>query len=130
MAPSWGVSANKEAELQRRLEALGVEDRHLEERFMRARGPGGQKVNKTAVAVSLKHLPSGIEVRVERTRSQALNRFLARRKLVERLEEALGQISKEQKRCQKLRKQKQKRRKRALAKKTDGAGGNEGSDEF
>lgn len=80
------VRPEKVAELYARLDRLGVRDQDLEETFVRSRGHGGQKVNKTASAVVLRHLPTGILVKVQRERSQVLNRFLARRLLAEKLE--------------------------------------------
>jgi len=80
------VSAEKQRALAARMEALGVREADLEEHFIRARGHGGQNVNKVSTCVVLRHLPSGIVVRCERERSQALNRFLARREILDRLE--------------------------------------------
>lgn len=72
-----------------RLASLGVREADLEERFIRAPGPGGQKVNKSSSAVHLIHKPSGTEIKVARERSQALNRLIARIELCNRLETAL-----------------------------------------
>ncbi len=80
------VSPPKLRELTARMARLGVREEDLEERFVLGSGRGGQKVNKTASCVMLRHGPSGIEVRCGAERSQALNRFLARRRLCERLE--------------------------------------------
>jgi protein subunit release factor B len=60
----------------------------LEESFARSSGPGGQNVNKVSTAVTLRHLPSGISVTVQDSRSQAVNRKLARERLLEALESA------------------------------------------
>src|SRR2546427_7226837 len=68
------------------MERLAVREEDLEERFIRSRGKGGQNVNKVSTCVVLRHVPTGIAVRCERERSQALNRFLARRELLDRLE--------------------------------------------
>ncbi len=96
---------------------LGVEERDLEERFIRSSGPGGQNVNKVATCVVLRHLPSGLEVRCQEERFQSLNRFLARRILLKRLEtQRLGTLSEEAQRIAKLRRQKRKRSKRAKEK--------------
>lgn len=102
------------SELMRR---LGVEERDLEERFIRSSGHGGQNVNKVATCVVLRHPASGLEVRCQRERSQALNRYLARRTLLERLEvQRLGWLSAEAWRIAKLRRQKRRRSKRAKEK--------------
>jgi peptide chain release factor len=111
------IRPEKVADLERRLVALGVREEDLEEKFIRASGPGGQKVNKTSTAVYLKHVPSGIEVKVQSSRSQALNRFVARRLLAERLEAMIeDRRSAEEQRVARIRRQKRKRSKRAKEK--------------
>jgi peptide chain release factor len=80
------VSPEKERALAARMAALGVREGDLEEQFIRARGKGGQNVNKVSTCVVLRHVPTGVAVRCERERSQALNRYLARRELLDRLE--------------------------------------------
>lgn len=111
------VKPEKEKDLLERMAKLGIKDSDLEEKFIRSQGKGGQKVNKSATCVYLKHLPTGIEVKCQRERSQALNRFLARRILVEKLEQMiLGKESEEQQRIEKIRRQKRKRSKRAKEK--------------
>jgi len=113
----FGVSSEKEAALVARLAGLGVKPEDLVEKFVRAGGPGGQNVNKTSTAVYLKHLPSGIEVKMQQERSQALNRFLARRTLADKLEARLrGEQSAEAARIARLRRQKRKRSRRAQEK--------------
>ncbi|NQT07378.1 MAG: peptide chain release factor-like protein, partial [Candidatus Omnitrophica bacterium] len=78
---------------------------------------GGQKVNKTSTCVYLKHKPTGIEVKCQKERSQVLNRFLARRILVNKIESlVLGRESEERKRIEKIRRQKRKRSRRAKEK--------------
>ena len=112
-----GASSDKEAALAARLAGLGVKPGDLVEKFIRAGGPGGQNVNKTSTAVYLKHLPSGVEVKMQQERSQALNRFLARRALADRLEARLrGEQSAEAARVAKLRRQKRRRSRRAKEK--------------
>jgi len=113
----FGVSDAKLAALKARMSRFGVQEKDLTERFVRSGGPGGQNVNKVSTCVWLKHRPSGFEVKVQQERSQALNRFMARRLLVERLEtQRLGKLSAEQKRIHKLRKQKRRRSRRAKEK--------------
>ena len=111
---AFPVSPQKQRELDEAMKRLGVEERDLEERFIRSGGPGGQNVNKVSTCVVLRHRPSGLEVRCQQERSQALNRFLARRILLARLEaQRLGALSAEAQRIAKLRRQKRKRSKRA-----------------
>jgi protein subunit release factor B len=111
------VSLQKEQDLLARMARLGVREQDLEERFVRGSGPGGQHVNKTATCVVLVHHPSGTSVRCQASRSQGLNRFYARRILVEKIErQQLGAASAEQQRIEKIRRQKRKRSKRAKAK--------------
>lgn len=107
------VAKEKLEELQRRMERLCIRDEDLVEKFVLVSGPGGQKVNKTASCVYLKHLPSGIEVKCGKERSRELNRFLARRQLCEQLEkEQLGLKSLKDKKIEKIRKQKKRRQRR------------------
>ncbi|MBI5182775.1 MAG: peptide chain release factor-like protein [Nitrospinae bacterium] len=99
------------------MKELGISEKDIIEKFVRASGKGGQKVNKASTAVYLKHLPTGIEVKIQRERSQALNRFLARRLLTQKIERLiLGKKSQEEQRIAKVRRQKRKRSKRAKEK--------------
>ena len=107
------VSEEKDRWLKERMEALGIHEKDIEEKFIRSSGRGGQKVNKTSTCVYLKHLPTGIEVKSMRERSQSLNRFLARRELVMRIEKVSGQLTREKLIIEKARRQKSKRQKRA-----------------
>ncbi|MCG2711874.1 MAG: peptide chain release factor-like protein [Candidatus Omnitrophica bacterium] len=111
------VSRVKEAALRRKFAQLGIDESDLQERFIRSGGAGGQNVNKTSTCVYLKHLPSGIEVKAQQERSQSLNRFLARRILAEKIEAiVLNEKSEAQKHIAKIRKQKQRRSKKAKEK--------------
>src|SRR5205807_10016038 len=69
-----------------RMARLGIRDVDLKESFARSSGPGGQNVNKVATAVTLRHQPSGIGVTVQDSRSQAMNRKLARERLLDAIE--------------------------------------------
>ncbi|MEL6759849.1 MAG: peptide chain release factor-like protein [Myxococcota bacterium] len=120
MANDFGVRDEKATALAARFAELGVRSEDLVERFVRSSGPGGQNVNKNATAVYLKHVPSGVEVKAQQSRSQALNRFYARRSLADKLEALRdGRSSKEQQKIDKLRRQKQRRRRRTKRKAAD-----------
>ena len=80
------VSSEKLADLEQRMAALGITEADLLEKFVRGSGSGGQKINKTSNCVFLKHLPSGVCVKVQMDRSREMNRFLAKRELCEQLE--------------------------------------------
>ncbi len=111
------VSKSKQEALEKKMLDLKIYKKDFEEKFIRSRGKGGQKVNKTSTCVYLKHIPSGIEVKCQRERSQALNRFLARRILVNKIEASIcGRLSEEKKQIEKIRRQKRKRSKRAKEK--------------
>ncbi|MGI8602010.1 MAG: peptide chain release factor family protein [Verrucomicrobiales bacterium] len=79
--------------LAEQLRKYGVLDEQLEEEFIRGSGPGGQKINKTASTVRLRHTPSGLEVRCQEYRSLARNRLLARQRLCELLEQQRRHIA-------------------------------------
>jgi len=110
------VSEEKNKWLQERMKALGIYEKDIEEKFIRSSGSGGQKVNKTSTCVYLKHIPTGIEIKWMRERNQSLNRFLARRELVMRIEKLSGQLTPEEIRIGKAKRQKLKRKKRAKQK--------------
>ena len=113
----FSVTSYKEEALKAKMASLGIKETDLEEKFIRSSGKGGQKVNKASTCVYLKHKPTGIEVKCQKERSQALNRFLARRILVNKIESlVLGRKAEERKKIEKIRRQKQKRSKRAKEK--------------
>ncbi|MDU0459900.1 MAG: peptide chain release factor-like protein [Geobacteraceae bacterium] len=113
--PEFAVSDEKNRWLKHKMAELGVREEDLDESFVRSSGNGGQHVNKTSSCVQIKHKPSGIIVTCMRERSQSVNRFLARRELLERIEAASGIKTDEMKRIEKLRKQKDRRRRRATS---------------
>ena len=114
------ISAAKQLDLAERMRRLGVREHDLEERFLPSSGPGGQRANKVSTCVVLRHRPSGVEVRCQRERYQVLNRFLARRMLLDRIEaQQLGRLSEEAQRVAKIRRQKRRRSRRAKNKTLD-----------
>lgn len=113
----FAVTPEKNLLLQKKMAELNIKEEDLLEQFIKGSGKGGQKINKTSSTVYIKHIPTGIEVRSSKERSQSVNRFLARRLLVEKIEMSLsGKESPAQKKVNKLKKQKQKRKKRTALK--------------
>lgn len=111
------VTESKEQELVQRMQSLGIREADIVEKFVRSQGHGGQNVNKTSSCVYLKHVPTGIEVKMQEERSQSLNRFLARRLLADKVEQlVLGEKSRIRQEIEKIRRQKRKRSKRAKGK--------------
>lgn len=112
-----GPKKEKIIELENRMEILGIDKNDIEEKFIKSSGRGGQKVNKSSSAVFLKHIPTQLTVKYGKARSQHLNRFLALRLLIDKIEEIkFGKSSKETDKINKIRKQKKKRKKRARQK--------------
>ena len=105
--------SQKQQALLRRMEELGVREEELEERFVRSSGKGGQHLNKTSSCAQVRHLPSGIEARCGRERSQSLNRFLARRELLEKIARSRGLATASDDATERIRKQKQRRSRRS-----------------
>lgn len=111
------VSSSKERDLVEKMNKLGIRDEDIQESFVRSSGKGGQHVNKTSTCVYLKHLPTGIEVKCQEERSQALNRYRARVLLVSKIDQMIrGKESAEVQRIEKIRRQKRKRSKRSKEK--------------
>lgn len=106
---SFPVTAAKVNHLYERMEQLELSEDDLQESFYSGQGKGGQKRSRTASGVALIHKASGLRVRCQRERGQSINRFLARRMLVEELEaRKLGKTRHEVK-ADKLREQKVKK---------------------
>ena len=114
---NFTVSKEKENELLKKMKELGVCEREMKESFIRSSGPGGQNVNKVSTCVVLVHTPTGLSVKCQKSRSQGLNRFYARRLLLNKIEKKKkGCVKVEQKRISKIRRQKRRRSKRAKEK--------------
>ena len=110
----FAVSAEKEKQLAQRMAALGLRETDIEESFVRSGGHGGQNVNKTSTCVMLLHRPSGLQVKCQSTRQQGLNRFIARRLLLDKIERLkTGQVAAQRAELEKIRRQKRRRSRRA-----------------
>lgn len=110
------VSSEKESNLLQRMAALDVRESDLDESFVRSGGHGGQNVNKTSTCVMLLHRPTGVQVKCQSTRQQGLNRFIARRLLLDKIEaRRKGYVDAERARIEKIRRQKRRRSRRAKA---------------
>jgi len=111
------VSKKKQDALQEKMKSLGVHEKYIIEKFIRSSGKGGQKVNKTSTCVYLKHIPTDTEVKCQKERFQAINRYLARKILVDKVEAMIrGKESEEQQKIARIRRQKRKRSKKAKMK--------------
>ncbi|MFZ4395210.1 MAG: peptide chain release factor-like protein [Kiritimatiellia bacterium] len=114
------LSPHTITQIRERMCAAGVREEDLEERFVLGSGSGGQKVNKTSSAVSLRHTPSGLAVKVQASRSREVNRWMARRTLAERLlAKVAGILTARQQEAEKIRRQKRRKSRRQRARMLD-----------
>jgi protein subunit release factor B len=111
---AFPVSPEKETQLTQRMAALGVREADIDETFVRSGGHGGQNVNKTSTCVMLLHRPTGLQVKCQATRQQGLNRFIARRLLLDKIEALRrGYVAAQRAEIEKIRRQKRRRSRRA-----------------
>lgn len=107
------IRPEKTARLAARMKALGLADGDLVEKFILGSGSGGQKVNKTSSCVYLKHEPTGMEVKCQRSRSREMNRYLARQELCDRIAERVrGEKTKRRQEQERIKRQKRRRSRR------------------
>ena len=112
-----GPDKKKMEALEKKMEALGIRKEDILEKFIKSSGRGGQKINKTASAVFMRHEKTGISVKFGKHRSQHLNRFFALRILVEKIQAKLsGEDDKEIEKIEKIRKQKLRRKRKTQQK--------------
>ena len=110
---NFGITERKREKLEQRMQKCNLFEKDIEEKFVRSAGSGGQKVNKSSSCVHLKHIPTGLSVKIQKSRSQGLNRYYARKRMCELIEnKLLGKESPEAKRIEKIRKQKDRNRRR------------------
>ncbi len=111
------ISKEKQDALLERMDALGIYEKDLVEKFILGSGSGGQKINKTSSCVYLKHIPSSLEVKCQRDRSREMNRYLARKELCDKWEEIQGlEKTARQQEIEKIRRQKKRRSRKSKEK--------------
>ena len=113
---TFAVSEEKNRWLRNKMDELGIAENDIKEQFIRSSGKGGQHVNKTSTCVYLRHIPTGIEIKCMKDRSQSVNRFLARRELIEAVERLSGKPTAADAERERIRKQKAKSKKKSAIK--------------
>lgn len=108
------MPSSEDDSLKKRMARIGLREVDLEETFIRGTGAGGQKINKTSSTVVLVHVPTGIEVRCQRERSQSVNRLVAREELCAKLEQRLQAVRLEKKNAVEKKKRQNRKRPRGL----------------
>jgi len=115
--PSFPVSKEKEKQLAERMKSLGIHEDAIKENFIRGSGSGGQKINKTSSCVQLTYDLSRIDIKCQERRSRGENRYHARVRLCDKVEEQqLGELSKKKQADEKIRRQKRTRSRKAKRK--------------
>ncbi|MGR3912348.1 MAG: peptide chain release factor-like protein [Candidatus Rhabdochlamydia sp.] len=115
------ISKEKWDELNQRMEKLQIKEEDLTEKFILGQGRGGQNLQKTSSCVYLKHKSTGIEVKCQKERSRDMNRFFARRALLEKIETAVFKIKTDlQQLIEKKKRQKRRRSRKSRAKMLEG----------
>ena len=114
------MQVKKWDELRAQMHKLGIFETDLQEKFILGSGSGGQNLHKTASTVYIKHLPSGIEIKCQESRSRDDNRLYARRRLCEKYtEQILHEKTERRKASEKIRRQKRRRSRKAKQKMLD-----------
>jgi peptide chain release factor len=114
------INTDKWEKLTEKIEKLHIYEADLIEKFILGSGKGGQKLHKTASTVYLKHLPSGLEIKCQESRSREDNRYFARERLCEKLQALLNdEKTKAQQRIEKIKRQKKRRSRRSKQKMLD-----------
>lgn len=114
------VSKDKWEKLVERMDKLRITEVNLIEKFILGSGKGGQNLHKTASTVYLKHLPSGLEIKCQESRSRDDNRYFARERLCEKLHAIISdEKTKTQQQLEKLKRQKKRRSRKAKQKMLD-----------
>ena len=114
------ITSDKWKQLQNKMHRLKIAEDDLREKFILGSGHGGQKLQKTSSCVFLKHIPTALQVKCQKSRLRDSNRYFARERLCEKIEALLLKEKTEEKAdLFKVKKQKQKRSKRAKQKMLD-----------
>jgi len=114
------INKDKWNKLSERMETLHIQEADLVEKFILGSGKGGQKRNKTASTVYLKHVPSGLEIKCQESRSREDNRYFARERLCEKLHVLVSdEQTKEQQQIEKIKRQKKRRSRKTKQKMLD-----------